>query len=68
MKTLPNRQPDKIILDYIKVWNENGNYVIVIDLKDGNQVIFAEHGKFEELKDIHIQTLFRAMLKYYASK
>ncbi len=65
---LPIRKPDKVLLDYINLWNEDGHYVLTVDLKDGNQVVLSEKGNIDMLTQEVMYSIIKSLLQYYARK
>lgn len=65
---LPSRKPDKVFLNYIKYWKELDHYVLVIDLKDNEEVVLAVKDELKDdiLDDDSLFSLIKAMLVKYA--
>jgi hypothetical protein len=65
---LPTRQPDIVFLSYIKCWKESDHYILVINLKDGEQVVLAVNGNIDVLDSDSIFSMFKALLEKYATR
>lgn len=68
---LPKRKPDRII-DGMNIWKRKDHLVASVDLKDGNEFIFAVKGwqdkqESEYLTDFRY-AFFSAFMKHYAIK
>lgn len=48
---LPERKPDLYFPvtsgHKFPVWNESNHFVVTLNLKDGNQIVYAKQGKFD---------------------